>query len=247
MLFNYPVKPHSGAKVWRWRGLKMLGVVHTPVKPRGPGVLFLHGFPGSEKSVDVQRWLMERGVVTFAPHFAGAWGSEGLYAVSTLVEQARAALRVLARMDGVDPRRLAVFGFSMGGWTALNLTARETSLRAACAVAPVGGPEMLGPGARATIARLGKPLNAVPRVYDDFADSVRRADPARALSRPGPPVLIVHGTEDPVVPYAVGRRLAAAAGGRVRLVTAKGADHAFLDRRPWLTRLAGSWLLERLR
>ncbi|TBR24734.1 alpha/beta fold hydrolase, partial [bacterium] len=242
---------HSGSLIWRWRGRKMLGVAHRPVlRPgrRAPGVLFLHGFPGSEKNVDVQRWLMERGIASFAPHFAGAWGSEGRYLFSTLVDQARVALRVLARQEYVDPKRLAVFGFSMGGWTALNLSARAPGLKGVVAVAPVGGPEMLGPDSRAMIVRLAKPLvaPAAGPLFADFAAAVRAQDPARAVAEPGCPLLLVHGTEDHVVPFGVGKRLKAAAGRRARFVAARGADHAYLDRRAWLARLTGSWLLERL-
>ena len=252
MLFNNPMKPHSGTLVWRWRGNKMLGVATRPPLKHGrrvPGVLFLHGFPGSEKNVDVQRWLMEQGVASFAPHFAGAWGSGGTFLISTLVAQARAALRVLAAQDHVDPRRLAVFGFSMGGWTALNLSGRVPGLKAVAAVASVGGPEMLGPDARSMIMRLAKPLAAPPTgaMFADFAEAVRLQDPAAAVAKPGCPLLIVHGTEDHVVPFGVGKRLSAAAGGRARFVVARGADHDYLDRRPWLTRLTGSWLLEKLR
>jgi dipeptidyl aminopeptidase/acylaminoacyl peptidase len=191
---------------------------------------------------------MERGVASFAPHFSGAWGSEGRYSFSTLVEQARAALKVLAAQDYVDSRRLAVFGFSMGGWTALNLSARVPTLKAVAAVAPVGGPEMLGSESSSLIVRLSKPLVAPPAaaLSADFAASVRRSDPAAALAKPGCPVLLVHGTEDPVVPYGVGKRLAAAAGRRARFVTAKGADHAYLDRRAWLARVTGSWLRDKV-
>ena len=245
------MQPHSGSLVWRWRGLKMLGVTHRPaLKPgrKAPGVLFLHGFPGSEKNVDVQRWLMERGVASFAPHFAGAWGSEGRYSFATLVDQARAALKVLAAQDYVDSRRLAAFGFSMGGWTALNLSGRVANLRGVAAVASVGGPEMLGPGSRDLIIRLAKPLVAPPAaaLSADFAAAVRGQDPAAAVAKPGCPLLLLHGTEDHVVPYGVGKRLSAAAGRRARFVTSTGADHAFLDRRAWLTRLTGSWLRDRL-
>ncbi|MBI2362771.1 MAG: alpha/beta fold hydrolase [Elusimicrobia bacterium] len=245
------MKPHSGYQVWRWNGRKMVGVQHRPALRAGrkaPGVLFLHGFPGSEKNVDIQRALMERGVASFAPHFAGAWGSAGSYRFSTLVDQARQALRVLAATDGVDPRRLAVFGFSMGGYAALNLAGRTPSLAGAAAVAPVGGPEMVTPESLETLTRLSRPLNAgsPAALLKDFKAAVRRDDPARAVARPGCPLLLVHGDADEVVPYPVSRRLAALAGRRARLVTARGADHAFLDRRPWLTRLAASWLAERL-
>lgn len=245
------MKPHSGYLVWRWKGHKMVGVQHRPALRSGrkaPGVLFLHGFPGSEKNVDVQRALMERGIASFAPHFAGAWGSDGDYRFSTLVSQARRALGVLASFDCVNPRRLAVFGFSMGGWAALNLAGAVPSLAGAVAVAPAGGPEMVTPDSLELLTRLSRPLDAAPpsSLLKDFKEAVRRHDPARAVSRPGCPLLLVHGDQDEVVPYPVSRRLAALAGKRARLVTARGADHAFLDRRPWLTRLSAGWLAERL-
>ena len=229
----------------------MVGVQHRPALPEGrraPGVLFLHGFPGSEKNVDIQRALMERGVASFAPHFAGAWGSGGTYRYSTLVDQARTALAVLSRLDHVDPRRLAVFGFSMGGWTAINLAARAPGLRGVVAVAPVGGPEMVTPETARFLEKMSKPLNAPGGhvLTRDFAVSARACDPAKAVARLPCPLLLVHGTEDDVVPYAVSRRLAAIAGARAELVTAKGGEHSFLDRRPWLTRVVMRWLFGRL-
>src|SRR4051794_4059116 len=115
---------HSGATVLRYKGKKLLGVLNRPAGADGgrrfPGVLFLHGFPGAEKNVDIQRRLLKLGIASFALYFSGAWGSEGEYRFTTLVPQARAALKFLATREFVDPRRLAVFGFSMGGWAALN-------------------------------------------------------------------------------------------------------------------------------
>ena len=229
----------------------MVGVQHRPALAEGrraPGVLFLHGFPGSEKNVDIQRALMERGVASFAPHFSGGWGSAGTYRFSTLLSQAEAALRVLAKLEFVDERRLAVFGFSMGGWTALNLGARIAALKGVVAVAPVGGSEMVGPAMEKALVRLSKPLRVLSGagMAKDFAKSVRLEDPARAAAKEGCPILLVHGSADDVVPFPVSKRIAAAAGPRVRLVAAKGADHSFLDRRPWLARLTAGWLAERL-
>src|SRR4051812_47229367 len=123
---------HAGTEIFRVLGERMLVQTHRPAGParrRFPAVLFLHGFPGSEKSLDVQRELMKRGVASVAPSFLGAWGSGGVYRFTTLVPQARAALRAARRLPFVDPRRVAVYGFSMGGWAALNLAAAEPSLK----------------------------------------------------------------------------------------------------------------------
>ena len=74
------MKARAGTEIFRVKGQKMLVHYHRPEGPEGrrfPTVLFLHGFPGSEKSVDIQRALMARGIASVAPSFLGAWGSGG--------------------------------------------------------------------------------------------------------------------------------------------------------------------------
>ncbi len=242
---------HSGAAILRWRGLKLLGVLNRPEgrsSQKHPAVLFLHGFPGAEKNVDVQRRLLRLGIASFSLHFGGAWGSEGEYAFSNLLPQARAGLAFLASREFVDARRLAVFGFSMGGWTALNLAARQPELRAAVAVAPVGGPEMVTELTHKRIAHLSRALrvSSATALTRDFKKSVARFDPARAVGRLACPLLLVHGDADDVVPHAISRRLYSLARPPKKLVLASGAGHDFLDRRDWLSRLTSDWLAGRL-
>lgn len=246
-----PMRAHAGTEIFRVLGQKMLVQYHRPAGREGqrfPTVLFLHGFPGSEKSSDVQRALMSRGIASVAPSFLGAWGSGGKYRFTTLVPQARAALRAAKRLSFVDSRRLAVYGFSMGGWTALNLAALEPSLKAVVAVAPCGGPEMIGPDTRSFLAHLSKPLNAPapPALEIDFRRAMRLFDPARAVPRLRAPLLLVHGDEDATIPPAISKRYASLSGKRARLVLVPGADHGFLDRRERLTRLASDWLSSRV-
>ena len=250
MRYNDAMRAHSGTEIFRVLGRKMLATYHRPAGPEGrrfPTVLFLHGFPGSEKNVDVQRELMRRGIASVAPSFLGAWGSGGVYRFTTLVPQARLALRAVRRLAFVDPERIAAYGFSMGGWAALNLAAAEPALKAVVAVAPAGGPEMIGPGAKSFLARLSKPLNvpAQAALLADFRSAMREFDPARAVPRLRAPLLLIHGDEDGTIPIAVSRRFAALAGGRARLVVQRGADHDFLDCRGRLARCAGNWLATR--
>jgi dipeptidyl aminopeptidase/acylaminoacyl peptidase len=245
------MRAHMGTAVFRVAGRRMLAPYHRPAVPAGrrvPAVLFLHGFPGAEKSVDVQRELMRRGVASVAPRFLGAWGSGGSYRFTTLVPQARAALRAMKRLDFVDPRRVAVYGFSMGGWTALNLGALEPSLKAVAAVSPAGGPEMLGPRTRSFLASHAAVLAAPgpDALLADFRRALTRFDPAKAAPRLRVPLLLVHGDADETVPVAVSRRLAALAGRRAELVVERGADHGFLDRREKLAKRVASWLARRL-
>lgn len=216
----------------------------TEASPRFPAVLFLHGFPGSEKNVDMQRALLGRGIASFALHFRGAWGSGGEYRFSRLIDDARAGWRFMRGLEGVDPRRTAVFGFSMGGWAALHLSAREPACRAVVAVAPVGGAEMVQPGSRLRLSRLARPLTTPPNpeLYRDFVASVRRWDPAESAARRRCPLLLIHGGADDVVSIAVSRRLHAAAAAPKRLVIIPAAFHDFLEQRERLTRLVAGWL-----
>jgi dipeptidyl aminopeptidase/acylaminoacyl peptidase len=242
---NHPA--HSGSVAFKYKGLKLVGVLARPAGPerkKFPAVLFLHGFPGSEQNVDVRRRLLEQGVASFALHFSGAWGSDGYYAFSNLVPQAQAALKYLASCDFVDKKRLAVFGFSMGGWTAINLSARAPSLKAIVAVAPVGGPEMTRGLTRAHIAHHAKTLRikSVNALFKDFGDSVTALDPAKAAFVRAMPLLLVHGTADDVVPCAISKRIYGAAKRPAKLVVSSGARHDFLDRRGWLTSTCAGFL-----
>jgi dipeptidyl aminopeptidase/acylaminoacyl peptidase len=245
------MRAHSGTEIFRVDGHDMLAGYHRPAGPenrRRPTVLFLHGFPGSEKSVDVQRELMGLGIASVAPSFLGAWGSGGTYRFTTLVPQARAALRAVRRLPFVDPKRIAVYGFSMGGFAALNLAALEPSLKAVAAIAPAGGPEMVGPGTRRFVAHLSRVLNAPPpaALAADFKRAVTRFDPARAVPKLRMPLLLVHGDADQTIPVGISRRLASLAKGPVRLVVERGAAHDFLDRRAKLTISVSRWLAERV-
>ncbi len=241
----------SAAETFRFRGIKMVGVLATPgLRRKVPGVLMLHGFPGSEQNVDIQRALLAKGIATFRLHFQGAWGSEGNYRFSSLVDQAKAGLRFLARQSEVNGNRLGVFGFSMGGWTALNLAGAARDIRAAVAVAPVGGPEMVSPSNAPFIRSHCGPIRVASpsALVGDFRKAVTRYAPVKAVAKSQADFLVIHGTDDEVIPVAASERLKAASDkSRFKLVLAKGANHDFLQHRAWLTRRVVNWLAPRLR
>ncbi len=237
---------HGGTEIIRVKGKKMLVHYHRPAGPEGKRfatVVFLHGFPGVEKSVDIQRELMAQGIASAAPSFLGAWGSGGKYRFTTLPAQTSAALVAIRKLPFVDPGRVALFGFSMGGWTAINAAALDPTLRAVVAVAPVGGAEMISPNLPSFIARLSRPLNTIgPKALAlDFKKAVTTFDPSRAASRIKAPLLLVHGDLDRTIPALVSRRIAESAGGKAQLVIERGATHDFLDRRARLARLCADF------
>jgi uncharacterized protein len=243
----------SDSDVFRIGRSKLVGVWSRieGARSRFPAVLLLHGFPGSEKNVDVARELLKRGIGGYRLHFRGAWGSEGIYRFTNLVEEARAGLRRMESMPGVDASRLGVFGFSFGGWTALHLAPTEPVIRAVAVVAPVG-PEMVrgqrpSAAGRRRITHMGRPLRigSEAALYRDFQKAVL-LDPAPSARRIDVPLLLVHGEADEVVPCSVSKRVYAAANEPKTLLLEPGARHDFLDRRERLASIVADWLAERL-
>jgi pimeloyl-ACP methyl ester carboxylesterase len=88
-----------------------------------PTVVLLHGLPGFEQNADLGQTLRRAGWNVLIFHYRGAWGSEGTFSFGNCVEDVHAALEYLRAPEnaarlGVDPRRLALIGHSMGGWLA---------------------------------------------------------------------------------------------------------------------------------
>ena len=103
------------------------GVVGTLNRPAGvakaPVVLMLHGF-GSQKDEVGNMYarladaLAERGVGSLRIDFRGfgkSDGDTGSTTVGAQVEDAEAAYQYLTGLDWVDPARIGVIGFSLGG------------------------------------------------------------------------------------------------------------------------------------
>ncbi|GLW33443.1 alpha/beta hydrolase [Actinoplanes regularis] len=162
------------------------------------------------------------------------------------VDDVRAAIRWLrdnAHRFEFDPRRMAVLGDSSGGWTALMAGFTGTGVRAVVDLyAPIDFLRMdphMPPGACASFNRafhldachssarspesalLGCPIQTCP-------DRVAAANPLFRVTPSAPPVMIIHGTEDGLVPLEQSRLLfeaLAAASVPATLYTVPGAGH----------------------
>jgi dienelactone hydrolase len=118
-------------------GMQLLGGLYrAEAEGRRPAVLLLHGIPGHEKNLDLAVDLRQIGMHCLYFHYRGAWGSDGSYSLTHLVPDALAAFDWLASHPAVDPKRIAVVGFSLGGWVAFALAASRPAA-ALAAVAPL--------------------------------------------------------------------------------------------------------------
>ncbi len=104
-----------------------------------PTVVLLHGFPGNEKNLDLAQDLRTAGFNVMFFHYRGAWGSEGDFSFTHVIEDVAAAtdfLRTNAETYRTDPDRLILIGHSMGGFAALEAGAKDKSIACTAGLAP---------------------------------------------------------------------------------------------------------------
>ena len=107
------------------------GIVGTVNQPTGatkaPAVLMLHGFGSTKDEVgdmykNLSAKLAEKGIASFRLDFRG-WGESGNYMWNSTVDQqvadAQTAYEYLGKLDFVDPARIGIQGFSLGGADAI--------------------------------------------------------------------------------------------------------------------------------
>jgi fermentation-respiration switch protein FrsA (DUF1100 family) len=157
-------------------------------------------------------WLAQRGFNVFLFDYRGYGASSGNPAQKGLYEDSVAAIRHVRSRPDIDPSRLLVFGQSLGGTQAL---------------AAVGGGERAGVRAVAiestflsysTIAG-EKAGIAGTMVSDDYSAE-------RYIARIAPiPLLLIHGTDDRVIPLSHGERLFALAREPKTFIRVPGGGH----------------------
>jgi dienelactone hydrolase len=101
-----------------------------------PAVVLLHGCNGGWQQLD-ERWgqrIASWGYITLAVDWFGPRGLTSTCttgAPAATVHDAYRALEFLVQLPSVDPERVAVIGFSQGGWLALNSVERGAIERTA--------------------------------------------------------------------------------------------------------------------
>lgn len=104
-----------------------------------PAVLLLHGASGMGDGTfyrGAAELFASQGYVVYLPHYLGERNRNrrgGRALISEFEQQhdtVRGALDQMARDRAVDPQRLGVFGFSLGGFQAMGLTSRDARVGA---------------------------------------------------------------------------------------------------------------------
>jgi pimeloyl-ACP methyl ester carboxylesterase len=213
-------------------------------------IVLLHGWSGSV-APDVVEYgpFLRRTAGVLALDFRGHGGSDDAPTTFGMreVEDVAGALAWLGER-GI--RRVALFGTSMGGMTAIaavailgdgSLAGPDMDLDAPADVTPAPRPRIVGvvadsvaPELEVAIAgriRAPFPRLVARRLFGAAARTLgadpRETEPIRMIGLVEPvPLLLIHGEDDRTVPLADGRRLAAAAGPSAEHWVVPGADHA---------------------
>lgn len=224
-----------------------------------PTIVFLHGFPGNEKNLDLAQAMRRAGFNTLYFHFRGAWGSGGEYSATHLVEDAANAISWVeeqgrAGNHRINPDKISLVGHSMGGFTALIAGVENPQVQCTVALAPAN------PYESATRIEPGTaPTKPVPGLKNyAYADMVRNvlANEKRFNYLPrmtgykDRPVLLISGLKDTVLPMETQRPIAKAikdAGAAHFEHVTIDAGHSFSSHRIALMRHVSGWMTQHCR
>lgn len=224
------------------RGLTLRGFLELPDGP-GPHPLLVmfHGFTGNmgEKHfvlARLSRAVVAAGVATLRFDFGGSGESDGDFGQMTPKTEMADGLEILRfaeTLPEIDPARIMLFGFSLGGFVATNVAAAvPEKIERLVLMSPGGEPHkrqerMLK--AEGWCGR-GSLVLSTQYIYDGY-----EMDPFAAAELYPGHVTIVQGTGDKSVPAATAAEYAAHFQDvEVRYV--EGADHSY-DSTEWFAAL----------
>jgi len=215
-----------------------------------PLVVFIHG--GGWRNGDKRSGLHRVAAFVESGEFVGAsigYRLSGEAIWPAQIHDCKAAIRWLrAHADefGFDPDRIAVMGSSAGGHLVAMLGTsgdvkklegdlgkhQDVSSRVNCVIDEFGPTNFLTmndfPGKMDHLAKDSPESKLLGRQITEVPELVREASPITHVTKDDPPILILHGTKDPLVPYQQSVTFAEAlrkAGVTVTLQKIENGEH----------------------
>jgi pimeloyl-ACP methyl ester carboxylesterase len=237
-------------------GLPINGIVYQPsgVGPH-PTLVICHGLPGNEKNLDLAQAVRRAGwnAVTF--NYRGSWGSPGNYRFAQNLEDVDAVLAYLrepavAAKLGIDTKRIAVAGHSMGGWVTALTAAHDHALIGAILISAIDMGHLGHAPRQQIIATMADNMEALAGVTaESMADEDIANAKAFAMDNAAPGLvqtpLLVLTADDGLAPDSdkLVREIEADGGKRVTTIHAV-TDHGWSDHRIFLEATILNWLAQ---
>jgi hypothetical protein len=208
-----PTDPPFG---WRYEDLHLsvghetTHAWHIPVENARGVVLFSHGNGGSIPDwLEAVQVFYDMGLSVLIYDYGGYGKSTGRASEDRCYADIRAAWRYLTEDQGVPANRIVLFGRSLGGGVAAQLATEVTPGAVILESTFLSVPRL----AREKLPVL--PMNWLMR---------NRFDTVRKVSRIKAPILIVHSSDDTLIPYHHGRDLFDLANEPKQFLSIRG-DH----------------------
>lgn len=238
-------------------GVLINGLVYSPpgAGPH-PTLVICHGLPGNEKNLDLAQAVRRAGwnAVTF--NYRGSWGSPGQYRFAQNLEDADAVLAYLrtpavAAQLGIDTKRIAIAGHSMGGWVAAHAASHDHALIGAILICMADMGRDRGLSRQKVVEHMADDMEALAGVTaESMTDEVLthakefRTDSDPVASGLTKIPLLALTSDDGLAPHteALIRAIEAKGGGKNIKTIHSATDHSWSDKRIVLESTILSWL-----
>jgi uncharacterized protein len=233
-------------------GVLINGLVYSPPGAGlHPTLVICHGLPGNEKNLDLAQAVRRAGwnAVTF--NYRGSWGSPGAFRFAHNLEDADAVLSYLrdsanASKLGIDPKKIAIAGHSMGGWVAAHTAAHDHALTGLILISMADMGVVTGQSREQLVAVMADNMEALSGVTaQSMADEIRAHTKEFKVDTGGLtqiPVLALTA-DDHLAPHTDALVAAIKAEGGTRITSMHVAtDHGWSDHRIALESTVITWL-----
>jgi len=216
----------NGKQIFAW-------FVPAPMPGPSPALAVVHGWGGNMETMLPLALPLHRAgyaLLFFDARSHGGSDQDDFSSMPRFAEDLDHALDWLKWLPEVDPRRIGVVGHSVGAAAALLAASRRDDVSAVVSIAAFSHPQTM---MRHLLASWHVPyipfgwyiLRYVQHVIGHRFDDIA---PINTIVRVRCPVLLVHGTEDVMVPVADARALYARRGeGQVGLLLVKGGHDSY--------------------
>ena len=178
-------------------------------------IIFNHGNGGNVAvRADLVQLLLMAGASVFIYDYQGYGESVGQPTVEGICEDGASAYKYLTVSRGVSPDKIILYGESLGAAVASNISSR---FECKALVLQSGF---------SSLYRIACEVFPLLRIYPAFLFPSPGLDNLSVLSKPHPPVLLIHGDEDAVIPVEHAKALYEQAVGPKKFLELPKTGHA---------------------